>query len=97
MADNIILFQNTSLVIRSVSYGQTIFNKLKRFQGKDVPDILAILTHLVGTAKLPGPKPSLVDVTEYLKKNVAPENAKELTVRAAAFNQKLEEVLAQMK
>jgi hypothetical protein len=33
--DNIILFQSDALLVRSVSFAQTIFQKLKRFAGND--------------------------------------------------------------
>ena len=54
--DNIILFQNDALLVRSVSFAQTIFQKLKRFAGNDQNDINSIVTHLVDQSRLSGGK-----------------------------------------
>src|SRR6266516_1239534 len=35
MEDNIVLFENDSLLVRSISFAQTIFQKLKRFARND--------------------------------------------------------------
>jgi hypothetical protein len=72
--DNIILFENDALLVRSVSFAQTIFQKLKRFAGNDPNDIRAIVSHLMDKGKLERSTPEAV--LEYLNKNV-PEDRRE--------------------
>ena len=84
--DNIILFQNDALLVRSVSFAQTIFQKLKRFAGNDPNDINAIVSHLVNQSRLQEASGEVV--FEYLKQN-CPEDQRELQAKEAKFRQRL--------
>jgi len=89
--ENIILFQNDALVVRSVSFAQTIFQKVKRFAGNDPSDIKAILSHLMTIGDLQHVTPDAV--LEYLNNNV-PEDQRELQAKGMLFKQRLAEVLS---
>lgn len=91
LEDNIILFQNDALIMRSVSFAQTIFQKLKRFSDHDLEDIKAIVTHLVNVGKLLKGTPEVV--LEYLKTNLM-EDRKEVEVKEKVFSHKLATVLS---
>jgi hypothetical protein len=84
--DNIILFQNDALLVRSLSFAQTIFQKLKRFAGNDQNDINAIVSHLVDQSRLQDGSGEVV--LEYLKHN-CPDDQRELQVKEAIFKQRL--------
>ena len=86
MEDNIVLFENDSLLVRSISFAQTIFQKLKRFARNDPNDIRAIVSHLVGKSKLQRGTPEAV--LEYLNKNVL-EGRREIQAKEKLFNQRL--------
>jgi hypothetical protein len=77
--------------VRSVSFAQTIFQKLKRFAANDPNDIEAIIAHLVSIGKLQHATPDVV--LKYLNANV-PEDQKELQVKAKLFTQRLTEILS---
>ena len=91
LEDNIVLFQNDALIVRSISFAQTIFQKLKRFSGNDPEDIKAIVSHLLSIGKLPKSTPDVV--LEYLKTNLF-EDRKEVEVKDKAFSQKLATALS---
>ena len=72
--------------MRSVSFAQTIFQKLKQFAGNDPNDINAIVSHLVDQNRLQ--ESSEEGVFEYLKQN-CPEDLRELQAKEAMFKQRL--------
>lgn len=90
LEDNIILFENDALLVRSVSFAQTIFQKLKRFALNDPKDIKAIVSHLVDKRKLQ--RSSTEAVLQYLDENM-PEHRREMKTKEKLFNLRLGEAL----
>ena len=87
---NIILFQNETLLMRSVSFAQTIFQKLKYFIVNDLSDIKIIIVHLMDEYKLQHVTPDVV--LEYLNTNVS-EDQKKLQAKIELFSHRLMEIL----
>ena len=89
--DNIVLFQNDALIVRSVSFAQTIFQKIKRFQANDSSDIKAIVAYLLEKSKVEQGTPRCV--LDYLKDNLG-EDWKEVQAKENLFTQRLRAALA---
>ena len=68
MEDNIVLFQNDALIVRSILVVQTIFQKIKWFQANDSSNIKAIVAYLLEKSKVEQGTPRCV--LDYLKDNL---------------------------
>ena len=66
--NNIILFENNILLVKSISFAQIIFQKLKWFAGNDWNDIRVIVSHLLNKGKLQRSTPeAMLEYLMYLK------------------------------
>jgi hypothetical protein len=86
MEDDIVLFQNDALIVRSVSFAQTIFQKIKRFQANDSHDVRAIASYLLDKGKIDDV--TTVSVLEYLKENLG-DDLREVHAKEKLFIQRL--------
>jgi hypothetical protein len=86
MEDDIVLFQNEAFIVRSVSFAQTIFQKLKRFQANDSSDVKAIASYLLEKGSLDRFTP--MAVLDYLKENVG-DDRREVQTKEKLFTQRL--------
>ena len=89
--DDIVLFHNDALIVRSVSFAQTIFQKLKRFQANDSNDVKAIASYLLEKGNIEHSTPDAI--WEYLKNNVG-DDRREVEVKEKLFTQRLTTALA---
>jgi len=61
-------FQHDALIVRSVSFAQKIFQKIKRFQANDSSDVKPIIAYLLEKRKIEQGTPG--SVLQYLKDNL---------------------------